>query len=65
MNEDVLRAVEKRNELLDILRSIQKRWIGRLQGKGEEEKMLLNWLLETKEGNMLGNRTLYNFSSLF
>jgi len=26
-NEDVLRAVETRNELLDIMRSRQKRWI--------------------------------------
>jgi len=28
MNEEVLKAVETRNELHDILRSKEKRWIG-------------------------------------
>jgi len=30
MNEEVLRAAETRNELLDMLSSRQKRWIGRV-----------------------------------
>jgi len=57
-NEEVLQMVDAKREMMDMLRSRQKRWLGHilrhdsLQGKKDCERprtMFLNWLLKTEE----------------
>ena len=63
-NEEILQVVETEREIMDTVRSRQKRWLGhilrydlegQIQGKkvyGRPRTMFLDWLLKTQEGNI-------------